>query len=115
MACGDVASISRVVDKDSYSPELFVSDSDGGNPAKLAGSTHSYWSPVWSPDGKKLAFQSDITHVHRLLTSSDSGRRVKAVTGIANPNPDPISWLADNKRVLVPLLKPPWGVGSSCR
>ena len=74
-----------------------------------------YWSLVWFPDGKKLAFQSDITHVHRLLTSSDSGRHVKAATGIANPNPDPISWLADNKRVLVPLLKPPWRVGSSCR
>lgn len=92
----------QAMDKDAYSPELYVSDSNGGSPSKTAAGTHSYWSPVWSPDGRKLAFQSDITHVHRLLTSTDSGRHVKAVAGIANPNPDPISWLADNKRILLP-------------
>ena len=39
--------------------EIYVMDADGGNQQRLTENRNNDWSPVWSPDGKRIAFEAD--------------------------------------------------------
>ena len=38
--------------------DIYVMDTDGGNHRRLTNSPRDEWSPVWSPDSKRIAFSS---------------------------------------------------------
>ena len=42
----------------SWAYEIYVIDNDGGNQRNLTKHSDSDWHPVWSPDGKRIAFVS---------------------------------------------------------
>lgn len=84
--------------------ELQVSDADGMNAQTALSSREPIISPVWSPDGQKLAYVSfeakkPVVYVHSLYTS----QRV-AVANFKGSNSAP-AWSPDGRTLAVVLTK----------
>ena len=84
--------------------ELQIADADGNNPQTALVSREPIISPVWSPDGTRLAYVSfeakkPVVYVHSLLT----GRR-HVVANFKGSNSAP-AWAPDGNRLAVVLTK----------
>jgi TolB protein len=84
--------------------ELQVADADSQNAITITGSPEPLISPVWSPDGQKLAYVSfedkkPVVYVQNLL---DGSRR--AVARFRGSNSAP-AWSPDGRRLAVTLSK----------
>src|SRR3954452_12523412 len=84
--------------------ELQVADADGAGQETALASFEPIISPVWSPDGKRLAYVSfenkkPVIYVHSLL---DGKRRVIANFKGSNPAP---AWTADASKLAVVLSR----------
>lgn len=84
--------------------ELQIADADGANAQAALASREPIISPVWSPDGGKLAYVSfearkPVVYVHDLA----SGRR-HVVANFKGSNSAP-AWSPDGKRLAVVLTK----------
>ncbi|MGO8672206.1 MAG: TolB family protein [Capsulimonadaceae bacterium] len=88
-------------DKSTYSSDLFISDTQGKHITKLTTSEASYWSPVWSPDGTRIAYQSDIKHDTQIFVSRDDGSRARAVSYTTGKGQSEMDWVNDNRRILL--------------
>lgn len=88
--------------------QVWIADLKSGALVKLAYNDSTSWSPVWSPDGQRLAFFSDRDGQVRLwVWERGGGRLSRASDGIVrttNGGQERPQWLADSQRVLVKLL-----------
>ena len=86
--------------------DIFVMDTDGGNPQRLTNTPGFDNKPSWSPDGKRIAFASDRDgHVNAhgfpsfeiYVMDADGGNQQRLTE---NPNQDEFpSWSPDGKRI----------------
>jgi len=81
------------------SPDLYVSDIDGGNLKQLTTTKEDESSPCWSPDGRRICFASRQTGKAALYTiSADGGSMSRLSVSAASPTePD---WSPDGKYVV---------------
>ncbi len=84
--------------KDQDRSNLWIVDRDG---LRLRELTHGAWrdsAPVWSPDGKRIAFLSDRDGTTQIHTMFFDTREVAQLTHLTQ-RPSDLSWSPDGKRL----------------
>jgi TolB protein len=84
---------------------LVVADSDGENPVTIVDSKEPIMSPVWSPDGTKLAYVSFEGRVSSVFVQSIQTGVRERVSGRAGINGAP-AWSPDGHRLALALSQP---------
>jgi TolB protein len=82
------------------SPDVYVSDADGGNLKRLTTTREDESSPCWSPDGQWICFAGKINERRALYKVSAAGGSVQriATSGVGSPTePD---WSPDGKWIV---------------
>lgn len=92
----------QAVNPGSYSQEIYVGSVSGAKPLKLTASSASYWSPVWSPDGKKLLVQTDTHHKTEIVAVPAAGGTGKVVASDIEPGHVGLhAWLPNSMKLVV--------------
>ena len=88
--------------------EIYVMDADGGNPQNLTNSPFHDSRPSWSPDGTRIAFQSnrdwDNPHNIEIYVMDANGGDPQNLTNNPNYDRDP-SWSPDGKRIVFSTVR----------
>ncbi len=83
----------------SYQGDLFVVSSNGGTPIQLTRHEAYDFNPVWSPDGKYIAFASDRFGNFDIFIIPANGGKSKRLT-FHSASDIPSGWTSDSKFVL---------------
>ena len=73
---------------------LWIAERDGSNPTQITSRPGGAWDPVWSPDGTRILFASEVSGVAQLFIIDADGSDARQVTdlpGIRGRN----DWSAD--------------------
>jgi Tol biopolymer transport system component len=79
--------------------DIYIVDSDGKNRSKLTDSQKYYYHPVWSPDGKQIAFVAQGNVVDRIYVMDANGQNQLDVSGEDGSDTDPM-WSPDGKQIV---------------
>ena len=109
MAVVDAQAQIAFVSKRDGNPEIYVMDADGKNQRRLTNNRGNDWSPSWSPDGKRIAFQSnrdkDNPHKYQIyVMDADGGNQQRLTENLKtdwqpswSPNSERIAYASDRK------------------
>ncbi len=91
----------HVENKFAVTYEIYVMDVGGGNQQRLTNNRNNEWAPVWSPDGKRIAFVADrkgnFENFDIYVMEADGGNLQNLTNDRAwDWNP---SWSPDGKRI----------------
>lgn len=84
--------------KDQSRSNLWIVDVDGNRVRELIGGARNDSSPVWSPDGKRIAFLSDRDGTNQLHVMWLDTREVAQLTHLEQA-PSNIKWSPDGKQI----------------
>ncbi|MBS1791975.1 MAG: S9 family peptidase [Acidobacteria bacterium] len=84
--------------KDQSRSNLWIVDADGNRVRELTGGARNDSSPVWSPDGKRIAFLSDRDGTNQLHVMWLDTREIAQLTHLTQ-SPGGIKWSPDGKQI----------------
>jgi TolB protein len=82
------------------SKEIFIADFDGANVKQITQNRSINISPVWAPDGKKIAFTSYLRRNPDLYLVDQDGKNLQLLSSYPGLNVSP-SWSPDGKRLVL--------------
>lgn len=91
----------------SVGSEIEVANTESSTTVSIGGRQGSSWGPVWSPDGKYLAFYSDRNGKARLWIWEKLTGRLRQVSDVIVRALNPfgvVRWTPDSKKILVKVL-----------
>ncbi|MBR4094172.1 MAG: PD40 domain-containing protein, partial [Bacteroidales bacterium] len=83
----------------SYKGDIWVVSSNGGRARQLTSNTAYDYSPIWSPDGKEIAFASDRRGNFDIYTVPAEGGNPKRIT-THSASETPWSYTPDGKKIV---------------
>jgi dipeptidyl aminopeptidase/acylaminoacyl peptidase len=81
-----------------FETEIFLAGASGGEPVQLTRAKKSSSSPVWSPDGRWLAFISDRTDKRQIYLIRPDGGEARAITN-GDEGVGSFDWSPDGKSI----------------
>jgi dipeptidyl aminopeptidase/acylaminoacyl peptidase len=87
--------------------DVWLTNTKTGESRNLTGAKGTSWAPVWSPDGRYLAFYSDRSGMaHLWVWEKDSGQMRQLSDAIVRPffNFQVVRWTPDSQKILVKAL-----------
>ena len=91
----------HVETKFSITNEIYVMDADGGNQERLTENPRYDWDPVWSPNGRRIAFMADkkgdLQNFGIYVMDADGGNE-QQLTDHQNWDSSP-TWSPDSRRI----------------
>ncbi len=84
--------------RDSDQGEIYLIDADGSNLIRLTQNVHFDGSPVWSPDGGRIAFISERSGIYGIFVMKTDGTSLRQLTAGNTPDAKPV-WSPDAKYI----------------
>jgi eukaryotic-like serine/threonine-protein kinase len=91
----------QVVDPIRGNPDIWVEDLQDGSRVRVTTSPGSDIVPVWSPDGRRLAYGSGSLHERRLSIAAADGTGVLQDLPCPGSSCEPTDWSPDGRRLIV--------------
>ena len=91
--------------RDQSRSSIWIVDVQGTRPRELTGGSWRDSSPVWSPDGKRIAFLSDRTGSNQLHVMWADTREVAQLTHLER-SPGDLRWSPDGKQIAFTMFVP---------
>ncbi len=81
------------------SPKIYIMDPDGSNQTRLTNNSISGYKPVWSPDGKKIAFVDNYGDIY--IINADGSNLTRVTNNLTSTAwvPIIIGWSSDGKKI----------------
>jgi Tol biopolymer transport system component len=92
---------SRIAYDGASPPGLYVVDSSGGVPRRIVSGVGSELNPMWSPDGRRIAFAAEVRQGSRRITTVRPDGSGRAAFPAVDTPYSTFTWMPDSRRLLV--------------